>query len=824
MTSIRTETETVIKRVLPYLRRRGYEPETDIDFETAVKSTKRYSLGYVDLLITSGKAKPQFLIEAKRSSKKLNQKDRDQALDYGRDLKVLFVVVTNGSDIRSYNMKTSDPIRWDGQLSAKIPSKEQLPLVLRTLRADPLATDIALSSDSSLPFRPGLPLKQLNRLFSRCHNAIRKIEKDEEYAFADLSKILFLKLLEEKDDGLGTFQVPYSYRFHELAERPDAEADQVKDAILVMLAQVRAADYGDVLVEGIRLKRPKAFQYIVRQLASVSFTDSGLDTKGAAFEYFVRATLKGKRLGQYFTPRPLVELMVTLAGRHAVLDGLIAGSDIRVTDPACGTGGFLVYSMKDLLAELDRRLQARELPKATRDAIAEQLMQRTFFGSDANEGVAAAAKMNMIIAGDGHTNIRSEDTLKASSKVWSWAEPNADYILTNPPFGTSESDSLTVSDLARYPVATTKGQNLFLQRMVLSTKPGGIICTVIDEGLLNTETARELRRWLVSNADLLAVVRLPEETFQPNKINVRSSVLLLKRLETEDPDLERSSVMTFVNLASLGYVGSGEAIRGFDFERLRSQFGEKVLDSSAGSSRSGYHWSAFDISLEEWSEDPAFRLDLKYWDPAVRSELELIRSSGTSVGEINQITTRRGRSPSVELYVDQADGYAVVVKAGSCITKYGELDISGADYVEKAVYDEMPDHAVLQPGDVLVASTGDGTLGKACVFDLNDLPGVADGHVTVIRTDPDVYDPYYLTDYLRVGPGQVQIHRLYSGSTGLIELTPDHVDEIVIVAPPNVSDQQATSEKLRAAEAEYKAAALKAANDLASARDAFSWL
>lgn len=86
-TSIRTETETVIKRVLPYLRRRGYQPETDIDFETAVKTTDRYGKGYVDLLVTAGRAKPQFLIEAKRSGKKLSAKDREQALSYGRALK-----------------------------------------------------------------------------------------------------------------------------------------------------------------------------------------------------------------------------------------------------------------------------------------------------------------------------------------------------------------------------------------------------------------------------------------------------------------------------------------------------------------------------------------------------------------------------------------------------------------------------------------------------------------------------------------------------------------------------------------------------------------
>ena len=65
--SIKTETETVVKKILPYLNRRGYDTVADLDFETAVKTTERFSNGYVDILVTCGKAKPQFVIEAKRS-------------------------------------------------------------------------------------------------------------------------------------------------------------------------------------------------------------------------------------------------------------------------------------------------------------------------------------------------------------------------------------------------------------------------------------------------------------------------------------------------------------------------------------------------------------------------------------------------------------------------------------------------------------------------------------------------------------------------------------------------------------------------------------
>lgn len=79
--AIRSETDTVVKRILPYLRRRGYDIESDIDFETTTKHPERYTKGYIDLLVTCGKAKPQFLIEAKRSTRSLTESDAKQAVD-----------------------------------------------------------------------------------------------------------------------------------------------------------------------------------------------------------------------------------------------------------------------------------------------------------------------------------------------------------------------------------------------------------------------------------------------------------------------------------------------------------------------------------------------------------------------------------------------------------------------------------------------------------------------------------------------------------------------------------------------------------------------
>ena len=587
-----------------------------------------------------------------------------------------------------------------------------------------------------------------------------------------------------------------------------------------MLDEIRNhTPFGDVLEERLYLTRPQTFRRIVKELAAVSFQDCNLDSKGAAFEYFVRATLKGKRLGQYFTPRPLVQLMSHLVGNEKILSSLAAGSEVKVLDPACGTGGFLVFLMQENLRILEQRDQ---LTAAARALLKEKLMQCVFFGADASISVAGAAKMNMIIAGDGHSNIAAADSLNSGAPHWKVSQPDCNLILTNPPFGMSEAETLTEQSRGDYDIQTTKGQHLFLQKMVRCTVAGGEICTVIDEGVLNTDTATGLRRFLLQKCRVLTVIRLPAETFKPNKINVKASVLYLRRREHDDLDGDDDYPITFCDVKSLGYAGSGDSVRGFDFPQLLSEVASRVNDHGSEGRRNGYAWEAFDVQSTAIWNDHSHRLDLKYWEPTLRQRIEVVRAAGGKTLEaLNTIETQRGSSPKADLYVDQADGYAMVVKAGSSISRYGELDTEGADYIEKNVYEDQPAKSNIQEGDILLASTGDGTLGKCCVSH-QLLLAVADGHVTILRVDPAVIDPDYLADYLRIGFGRDQIERLFTGSNGLVELTPEHVKSVVVDLLSSVEEQRERSRTLRLAEASYPQAVTGAESRHEAAISAFS--
>ena len=815
-----SETETVIKKIIPYLTRRGYDLDKDFTFEYPTKGTARASLGFVDILVkTAGRV--SFLVEAKRVAKVLSQRDRDQAIAYGVDCNVPFVVLTNGNQFECLNSTTGKRIRWGGKLTDKVPSRAELSKALSALRKEPYLVEVPLAGDSSLPFRPGLPLKQLNALFGRCHNTIRKIERNEDHAFADFAKLLFLKLLEEKADA-EEVALPYSYRFYELAARTEAEADQVKTAILSMIESVKAkTPFGDVIHEKLHLNNPKTFRRIISELAGVSFSDSRTDSKGAAFEYFVRATLKGKKLGQYFTPRPLIELMHALIGTEKVLTTLALSGEMRVVDPACGTGGFLVFLMQAAVDQAYAWQKQGKLSASRRDKLIEKIRQHVFFGADAHEGVASSAKMNMIIAGDGHSNIQCEDSLAAAATVWNIGSPDIDLIITNPPFGTSETESMLDVDLGQFPKGGAKGQILFLQKMIQALKPGGEVCTVIDEGLLNTDQASSLREYILETTKLRGVIRLPDATFKPNKINVRSSVLHLIKREEPNTDLDDDYPVMFLDVETLGYQGSGEPIRSLDYHALvraiAAQYHGSARDQ-ADVAIEGENWRWFTRSSLDLAADRTNRFDLKYWRPELTERIKVLRESDApTIKALNSIKTRRGKSPVAALYVDEEDGYALVIKAGSSITKYG-IVIKDGDYVEKDVFDEMKAVQVLD-GDVLLSSTGDGTLGKCAVYRAES-PAIFDGHVTLIRLDQTTVWPEYVCDFLRAGFGAEQIARLYTGSTGLIELPPEQVDEILVPLPA-YDLQIKLSADLRAAEKQYATSLGEAGSQLQVASKLF---
>ncbi len=743
----------------------------------------------MDQLLGAGQSakatKALYLIEAKRDSARLNVKHREQALKYGNTIGVPFVVITNGLEFELCNVVSGRKLKVNGSVIGKVPAYHRLDAILGQFKTNPMLDNVDLATDDSLPYRPGLNLPQLQSLIRRCHNTIRNVEKDEENVFADVSKLLFLKLLEEKQDrGELKFVLPYTYRFYELALK-NKEPDQVKDAILSMMEQVvKLPSYGDVMTPVLNMAKPVTFQKVVAELSKANFTDSELDVRGSVFEYFVRVSLKGRRLGQFFTPRPVIRLMLSLLPLEQVIPDLLdPDKHVCIVDPACGSGGFLLVAMNTLLQKVASET-GHMYSKEKAGWLKDRIMKDVLWGADANQRIASTAKMNMIIAGDGFANIRHGDSLTEEVGflcVKNRTMPLADFVVTNPPFGMSEADTLTDADLDLFGVRLTKTQALFLQKMVGITKPSGRICTVIDEGMLNTAAMARIRKFLISECFIDAVFHLPDVTFVPNKINVRSSVLLMTRKPNEDAVQEYPIRM--IDLQNVSYDSMGEEDATTPIEDIihlvHSRWDDMAsiqlsLDDTGGIFRS------YPLQLSMVVAENEARLDFKYYDPAVCSFIDDLRKAGALNLEELRLKTEpiiRGKSPAKAEYNADMTSEVEVIKAGN-IGKSGI--VGNRDIIPENVYDRLKT-AQLHRNDLLIASTGEGTLGKATVYD-SDVKALADGHVTIVRLD-DRISPEYGAWYLRSEFGQKQINRLFTGATGLIELPEDAARRILVLAP-----------------------------------------
>lgn len=307
-------------------------------------------------------------------------------------------------------------------------------------------------------------------LLHQCHNVIRNREHlDPAAAFDEIAKVLFVKTWVEREMR-GKRQQKNLFT----ADWLDSQLGD--DPLQELFRQTKEAYQEDSIFDGrARLNlKPATGREIVRLLESYNLSDTSEDVKGIAFERFLGKTFRGE-IGQFFTPRPIVEFMVRMVEPKE--------GDV-VCDPASGSGGFLIRFFEivreQILADVDRQYQAyveevkaQDLSENKRaellrakyqelQATIEQknsgsrlwsLANRCIYGCDANDRMARTSKMNMIMHGDGHGGVHHHNGFINVNGIF---EDRFDIILTNPPFGANvePSDRITEGD-----VRTTEEQS-----------------------------------------------------------------------------------------------------------------------------------------------------------------------------------------------------------------------------------------------------------------------------------------------------------------------------------------------------------------------------
>ena len=240
------------------------------------------------------------------------------------------------------------------------------------------------------------------------------------------------------------------------------------------------------------------------------------DTNGDIYEYMLSKIASAGTNGQFRTPRHIIQLMV---------DMLAPQPGDEICDPACGTAGFLVAASEYV---------REHYPSALTNAEQRQhFHQNMFHGYDFDSTMLRIGSMNMLLHGIESPDIRYRDSLSEGA---SGDAEKYSLILANPPFAGSLDYESTAKDLQRT-VKTKKTELLFLALFLKLLKPGGRAAVIVPDGVLfGSSTAhKSLRRTLVEDQKLDAVVKLPSGVFKPYA-GVSTAILLFTKTNSGGTD------------------------------------------------------------------------------------------------------------------------------------------------------------------------------------------------------------------------------------------------------------------------------------------------
>ncbi len=398
------------------------------------------------------------VVECKSDNVTIHPEDYYQGNNYASWARAKFFVTHNNAETKYFQML-----------------EDKLPVDLNEIVNIPTAKEVndAKKLQELVEETKVFTRDEFSKLLFKCHNIIRNNDKlSPEGAFDEISKILFIKIRYERQQGKKVFSLS---RFDELKKYYEETATRnSKPFYQVLFENTKEEFEKDELFEvneEIKI-RENSFAQIVKELERYNLSDTGDDVKGIAFEQFLGKTFRGE-LGQFFTPRTIVDFMV---------DILDPKEGDLICDPCCGSGGFLIKAFDfvrekieadilsqkeavknkyfdeayqklsdtekekvDEIVEQEFRKLNKELDNFSEGSRLYKLSHDCIYGADANPRMARTSKMNMIMHGDGHGGVHHNDGLLDIGGIF---ENRFDIIFTNPPFGSrvNKDQKITEND------------------------------------------------------------------------------------------------------------------------------------------------------------------------------------------------------------------------------------------------------------------------------------------------------------------------------------------------------------------------------------------
>lgn len=374
----------------------------------------------------------------------------------------------------------------------------------------------------------------------------------------ELSLLLFLKMAKET----GTEKrLPAGWRWEDLESRDGTEQFKYYKRLLLTLAESK-----DKLVSGIynnavtHLRQPRHLAQLVADIDAIDWHDKSREDLGDMYEGLLQKNAGETKsgAGQYFTPRPLIDVMVALIKPQA-------GEVIQ--DPAAGTGGFLIAADRYIRSQTDDYFTLSE---------AEQKFQekKAFVGVELVPETRRLALMNCFLhdlGGGVQDVIRLGDTMTREGQEL----PAANVILTNPPFGAKKGDGLPTRDDLPFP--TNNKQLAFLQHIYRNLKSGGRAAVVLpDNVLFEGNVGTEIRRDLMRSCNLHTILRLPTGIFYAQ--GVKTNVLFFNKSEKDKGNTK--GVWIYDLRANMPQFGKRTPLTREHFAEFEKAYGKKPDGSS----------------------------------------------------------------------------------------------------------------------------------------------------------------------------------------------------------------------------------------------------
>jgi len=439
---------------------------------------------------------------------------------------------------------------------------------------------------------------EIEGVFSACHNLIWKKESiNPTDAFYEFCKLFFIKLKKDKEihkdfveKGVLINDVPIdNFRFSEQwIEKYEKDfTNPVNDILfkkdLLNYLKEEREKRGKKRIfednENIDLQSA-TIREVIKLLQHIDFYNIDEDLNGRMFETFLSATVRGKDLGQFFTPRTVVKFMVKMADIEVKRDKI----DV-VFDGCSGSGGFLIDAMADIENKINSMDSLTEIEK---EELKNKIYQKHIYGAEKSVKNSRVTRMNLWFHGDGSSNVYCLDTLDKQYRYdKSLSEERKseidelkdkilnknlkfDVILTNPPFSTRyewskkdereiiEDYEISYKGLSKEKnnrVTSLKSNVLFIERYYDLLKDGGKLLTVIDESVLNAEQEKDYRKFILDKFIIKAVISLPRNTFTNADTTTKTSILYLRKKTT--PKEEQSPIFMAIS-RNVGHSDSGK--------------------------------------------------------------------------------------------------------------------------------------------------------------------------------------------------------------------------------------------------------------------------